>query len=96
MHHSSCVNNRRLGWSLPWAIKVRVAELLMAAGFSTQSGEPLEEQKQLNYVLRHHLWPLLSLHLNLHDCLHAWAYFKIFSITGEIYPLPPHLLTALF
>lgn len=77
----------RLGWGLPWPIRVRIAELLMAAGFdASQDGAPIPEQKQLVYVLRHHLWPLLGLPVALHDVLNAWAYLRQFALTGEPHP----------
>lgn len=71
-----------LGWGLPWPLRVRIAEQLMAAGLETDDGVPIADQQQLVYVLRHHLWPLLGLPLSLHDVLNAWAYLRQFAITG--------------
>ena len=73
-----------LGWGLPWAVRVRVAELLMSAGFDAmEAGQPIAEQQQLVHVLRHHLWPLLGLPSTLHNILNAWAYLRQFALTGE-------------
>lgn len=77
----------RSGWGLPWAIRVRVAELLMASGFDpSDKGQAVAEQEQLVYILRHHLWPILSLPTSLHDLLNAWAYLRQFALTGTQMP----------
>ena len=67
----------------------------MAAGIDSRTGHPFPDQDQLQYVLRHHLWPLLSLPLSLHDCLNAWAYLKVFSVTGQTFPVPSKCLQGL-
>lgn len=55
----------------------------MAAGFNaSDGGRPVPEQQDLVYVLRHHLWPILSLPTSLHDLLNAWSYLRQFALTG--------------
>lgn len=79
----------RSGWGLPWAVRVRVAELLMAAGFdASEGGQPVAEQEELYYILRHHLWPILNLPTSLHDLLNAWAYLRQFALTGSLLKVP--------
>lgn len=56
----------------------------MAAGFdAAEGGQPVPEQQHLVGVLRHHLWPILSLPTSLHDLLNAWAYLRQFALTGN-------------
>ena len=56
----------------------------MASGFDpSNSGQAVTEQEQLVYILRHHLWPILSLPTSLHDLLNAWAYLRQFALTGD-------------
>ena len=57
----------------------------MASGFDpTNSGQAVAEQEELVYILRHHLWPILSLPTSLHDLLNAWAYLRQFALTGKL------------
>lgn len=87
MVHDQPCYGCRLGWGLPWPVRVRIAELLMGSGFDGgEGGEPVPEQQQLAHVLRHHLWPLLGLPLSLHSLLDAWAYLRQFALTG-LHPL---------
>ena len=53
---------RSSGWRFPWAVRVRVADLLLRSLFeSDDSGAYVEDRTALLSLLENQLWPLLGI-----------------------------------
>lgn len=53
---------RSSGWRFPWAVRVRVADLLLRGLFeSDDSGSYVEDRTALLSLLEKDLWPLLGI-----------------------------------
>lgn len=64
LHHSGCCVGvqRSSGWRFPWAVRVRVADLLLRGLFeSDDSGAYVEDRTALLSLLENQLWPLLGI-----------------------------------
>ena len=72
----------RLGWKLPWAVRVRVAELLLPHA-ATSFGEA--SLMGLREALAQHLWPPLGVTAEIQDALQPFIYFQQFWRTGMSY-----------
>ncbi|KAK9849672.1 hypothetical protein WJX84_011250, partial [Apatococcus fuscideae] len=72
------------GWRFPWAVRVRVADLLLRALFeSDDSGAYVEDRTALLSLLENQLWPLLGISPQVHAALYAWIHFRQFALTGR-------------
>ncbi|KAK9849667.1 hypothetical protein WJX84_003269 [Apatococcus fuscideae] len=72
------------GWRFPWAVRVRVADLLLRGLFeSDDSGSYVEDRTALLSLLEKDLWPLLGISPQVHAALYAWIHFRQFALTGR-------------
>ena len=76
---SDCEAACSLGWKFPWAVRVRVAVLLLpAAGSSFGSGALAGLQE----LLAEYLWPALGISSEIEDALQPFILFQQFWRTG--------------
>ncbi|MEW5311979.1 MAG: hypothetical protein WDW38_003645 [Sanguina aurantia] len=72
------------GWKYPWALRVRLGEILTSAIFDTlDESTYIDEAALVLQFYEHTLWPLLGLTPAVHLAMSAWVHFRQYVSTGE-------------
>lgn len=75
----------REGWAYPWAVRVRLADLLLRGLFDTlDEGAYIDQQLELLGMLEGRVWPLLGVTAQVHKTMYAWIHFRQVSLTAQI------------
>ncbi|KAF5831144.1 hypothetical protein DUNSADRAFT_13524 [Dunaliella salina] len=74
-----------VGWALPWALRVRVAEKLLFSVFSSpESSTFVEDAMPLTLFLETVVWPALGIEESLAVALNVWVHLRQYIVTGDI------------
>lgn len=78
------------GWAFPWALRARLAELLLRGVFDAlEEGKLVGHSAELLGLLEARVWPELGVTKDVHSALHAWVHYRQFGVSRE-----PRLLEA--
>ncbi len=76
-----CPVVNRLGWNIPWSVRIKVALLLMASVQQCR-GEVLSEAGELEALLADRLWPAMRISDSVLETLKPFQYFQQYCRTG--------------
>ena len=84
-----CVCVVRTGWAYPWAVRIRLCDLMLRGMFDTlDEASYVESKDALLQLLQNRVWPLLGISKHIHSTIYAWIHFRQFAVTG-MYSLHP-------
>ena len=90
------VQNHRLRWRLPWGVRLRAAQLLLAAVLAARAGgkggEATSDDPELEQLLCERLWPALGISAAVHDALQPFLLFRAYCESGAHRTLGPALM----
>ena len=73
----------RTGWAYPWAVRIRLADLMLRGLFDTlDEASYVESKDALLQLLQTRVWPLLGISPQIHSTIYAWIHFRQFAVTG--------------
>ena len=74
----------RTGWAYPWAVRIRLCDLMLRGMFDTlDEASYVESKDALLQLLQTRVWPLLGISHHIHNTIYAWIHFRQFAVTGE-------------
>lgn len=74
----------RTGWAYPWAVRIRLCDLMLRGMFDTlDEASYVESKDALLQLLQTRVWPLLGISQHIHNTIYAWIHFRQFAVTGE-------------
>lgn len=74
----------RTGWAYPWAVRIRLCDLMLRGLFDTlDEASYVESKDALLQLLQTRVWPLLGVSNRIHNTIYAWIHFRQFAVTGE-------------
>jgi len=74
-----------VGWTLPWALRVRVAERLLFSVFSSpDSSTYADDAVSLTVFLDTVVWPALGIEESLAVALNVWVHLRQYIVTSDI------------
>ena len=81
----TCCPACRNGWAFPWAVRIRLCDLMLRSMFDTLDEAAYVDSKDaLLHLLQNRVWPLLGIQPRVHNTIYAWIHFRQFAITGEL------------
>lgn len=73
----------RTGWAYPWAVRIRLCDLMLRGMFDTlDEASYVESKDALLQLLQNRVWPLLGISKHIHSTIYAWIHFRQFAVTG--------------
>ena len=85
---SPCLLHHRLRWRLPWGVRLRAAQLLLAAVLAARAsgkeGAPLADGPELEQLLAERLWPALGISGAVQDALQPFLLFQAYCASGAL------------
>lgn len=74
----------RTGWAYPWAVRIRLCDLMLRGLFDTlDEASYVESKDALLQLLQTRVWPLLGISKHIHSTIYAWIHFRQFAVTGR-------------
>ncbi|KAL0025837.1 hypothetical protein WJX79_004875 [Trebouxia sp. C0005] len=75
----------RTGWAYPWAVRIRLCDLMLRGMFDTlDEASYVESKDALLQLLQTRVWPLLGISQHIHNTIYAWIHFRQFAVTGDV------------
>ncbi|KAL3161403.1 hypothetical protein ABBQ32_010293 [Trebouxia sp. C0010 RCD-2024] len=75
----------RTGWAYPWAVRIRLCDLMLRGMFDTlDEASYVESKDALLQLLQNRVWPLLGVSKHIHNTIYAWIHFRQFAVTGDL------------
>lgn len=75
----------RTGWAYPWAVRIRLCDLMLRGLFDTlDEASYVESKDALLQLLQTRVWPLLGISQHIHNTIYAWIHFRQFAVTGDV------------
>lgn len=75
----------RTGWAYPWAVRIRLCDLMLRGLFDTlDEASYVESKDALLQLLQTRVWSLLGISPQIHSTIYAWIHFRQFAVTGEL------------
>ncbi|EFN53089.1 hypothetical protein CHLNCDRAFT_137406 [Chlorella variabilis] len=73
------------GWSFPWGLRARLAELLLRGIFDTlDEGQYNDHRQELLGILQGTVWRQLQITPDVHNAVFAWVHFRQFAVSQEL------------
>ena len=74
----------RTGWAYPWAVRIRLCDLMLRGMFDTlDEASYVDSKDALLQLLQNRVWPLLGISTHIHNTIYAWIHFRQFAVTGR-------------
>lgn len=74
----------RTGWAYPWAVRIRLCDLMLRGLFDTlDEASYVDSKDALLQLLQTRVWPLLGISSQIHSTIYAWIHFRQFAVTGK-------------
>lgn len=75
----------RTGWAYPWAVRIRLCDLMLRGMFDTlDEASYVDSKDALLQLLQTRVWPLLGISQHIHNTIYAWIHFRQFAVTGDV------------
>ena len=84
--------HHRLRWRLPWGVRLRAAQLLLAAVLAARGGRAeshAADGPELEALLSERLWPALGISPAVHDALQPFLLFQAYCGSSALGTLGP-------
>ncbi|PRW45372.1 hypothetical protein C2E21_5977 [Chlorella sorokiniana] len=73
------------GWTFPWGLRARLAELLLRGMFDTlDEGQYTEQRQELLSALQGSVWRELQIGPDVHNAVFAWVHYRQFAVSQEL------------
>jgi hypothetical protein len=79
------ITHSHAGWSFPWGLRARLAELLLRGIFDTlDEGQYNDHRQELLKLLQGGVWRQLGITPDVHSAVFAWVHYRQFALSQEL------------